>query len=87
MEHLGGAVGDHKVCGVNGVDEGTREVDGTSTRVGHLLLSSVSVCVGGWSVRVCMCGGWSVCGGEGGWSTSGSVSMCACTSSFPLPGV
>jgi len=41
----GGAIGDHEVGGVDGIDEDTGEVDGTTTRMGHLFLSSACVCV------------------------------------------
>lgn len=38
--HLGGSIGDDKVCGVNGIDDCPSQVNGATTSVGHLFLGS-----------------------------------------------
>ena len=40
VTYLGGSIGNNKVDGVNGVDEGPGHIDGASTGVGHLFLCS-----------------------------------------------
>ena len=41
--NLRGSIGDHEVAGVEGVDEGSCEINGAPARVTHFLLGSAAV--------------------------------------------